>query len=41
MLVRSHASKDAEIIVLGHTIAMLRRQVIQPKPTGPTGVLAG
>jgi putative transposase len=32
LLGRSQASKDAEIMVLRHEIAVLRRQVAQPKP---------
>ena len=32
LLGRSEASKDAEIMVLCHEVAMLRRQVAQPKP---------
>jgi putative transposase len=32
MLARSQASKDAEIMVLRHEVAVLRRQVACPKP---------
>ena len=36
LLARSDASKDVEILVLRHEVAVLRRQVTGPMPTGPT-----
>jgi hypothetical protein len=32
LLGRSQASKDAEIMILRHEVAVFRRQVTQPKP---------
>ena len=41
LLARSDASKDLEILVLRHEIAVLRRQVASPKPDwADRGVLA-
>src|SRR3981081_1967992 len=33
LLARSDASKDAEILVLRHQLAVLRRQVARPRPS--------
>jgi hypothetical protein len=36
LLARSDASKDAEILVLRHEVAVMRRHVARPGRTGPT-----
>ena len=36
LLGRSSASKDAEMLVLRHEVAVLRRQIPGPGRTGPT-----
>jgi hypothetical protein len=37
LLGRSQASKDAEIMVLRHEVAVLRRQATRPEPDWPVG----
>jgi hypothetical protein len=42
LLIRSDASKDVEILVLRHEVAVLRRQVARPKQDGADrAVIAG
>src|SRR5258708_14311675 len=42
LLARSDASKDVEILVLRHEVALLRRQVTRPKPDwADRAVIAG
>jgi hypothetical protein len=36
LLARSPASKDAELLVLRHEVAVLRRANTRPQRTGPT-----
>jgi len=37
LLARSSASKDAELLVLRHEVAVLRRPIRAPGWTGPSG----
>jgi len=40
LLAQSDTSKDTEILVLRHEVAVLRRQVARPAPAGPTATTA-
>ena len=37
LLSRTSTSKDAELLVLRHEVAVLRRTNLRPASTGPTG----